>query len=115
MTMKRTLLAVLSAAAALLLLPSALAQATPEQDDALFDVMRDVGIALYSRAPVQAMGACAELYSGTDPDVLVGWILDGNQDWNVEQARAFVVAAVGIYCPDLLLAAGPVQGQLRRI
>lgn len=111
--MKRTPLAPLLAAA-LLALPSAPANATPQQEDALFDTMNDVGISLYTRAVDHAAQVCAQVWSGDHPDVVVSRVLEGNSDWSLYQARVFVAASIGIYCPPTAVPSHA-QDALRKI
>lgn len=96
--MKRTLLAATGLAALALALPST-ANATPEQDELLFDVMVNNGVYLYPNAVRAANAVCAAAWSGADLDDVTAEIYHGNYDWNWDQSELFVGAAILIYCP----------------
>lgn len=85
------------AVAALMLAPQA--NATPEQDQLLFDAMSQAGVGLYPAAVPAAYEVCAQVWSGIDPDYVVSEVLGGNSGWSLDQARAFVALAIVIYCP----------------
>ena len=87
------------AAAALALLTAPSSHATPDQDDALYDAMRHVGVALNYRAVPAAYSVCAEAWSGTDPDYIAWEILDTNPTWGLDRAQTFVAVSIMIYCP----------------
>jgi hypothetical protein len=76
------------------------AEASPQQDQLLYDVMAEHGIVLYPQAYSQARRACGVMWGGYGtPDEVVDVFLDGNPTWTYDQARALVGAAIAIYCP----------------
>jgi hypothetical protein len=76
------------------------ANASPEQDQLLYDVMAEHGIVLYPPAYSQARRACGVMWGGYGtPDEVVDAFLTANPDWTYDQARALVGAAIAIYCP----------------
>lgn len=95
----RVLLAAMAFGAAVVSGPTAVANATPEQDQLLYDVMYQQGIVLYPQAYSQARRACGVMWGGYGtPDEVVDVFLDANPSWTYDQARAMVAAAITIYC-----------------
>jgi hypothetical protein len=94
------LLAAVALGAAVVSGPVAVANATPEQDQLLYDVMYQNGIVLYPQAYSQAQRACGVMWGGYGtPDEVVDAFLSMNPGWTYDQARVFAAAAVAIYCP----------------
>lgn len=91
-----------TAAAALVLSPQA--NATPDQDRKLHDIMAAVGIELYPAGYTQAYQVCSEVWSGRHPEYVASMMASGNPDWYFEQAETYVAAAITIYCPPEQLA-----------
>lgn len=86
------------AGVALMLAPQA--NATPEQDQLLYDGMAQAGVVLFPAAYSQARRACGVMWSdaGT-PDQVVDVFYRANPGWTYDQAQTFVALAIVIYCP----------------
>jgi hypothetical protein len=96
----RALLAAVAVGAAVVTGPVTKANATPQQDQLLYDVMYQQGIVLYPQAYSQARRACGVMWGGYGtPDEVVDAFMFGNPSWTYDQARTLVAAAVAIYCP----------------
>lgn len=96
----RVLLAAMAFGAAVVSGPVAVAHASPEQDQRLYDIMYQYGIVLYPQAYSQARRACGVMWGGYGtPDETVDAFLAGNPDWTYEQAVAMVAASIAVYCP----------------
>jgi hypothetical protein len=96
----RVLLAAVALGAAVVSGPTAVANATPAQDQLLYDVMYQNGIVLYPQAYGQAQRACGVMWGGYGtPDAVVDAFLSMNPGWTYDQARVLVAAAIAIYCP----------------
>lgn len=75
------------------------ADATPTQDAALFEAMRQFGIELNARAVPAAYQVCAEATSGTTAKAVEQAIGEGNPSWTLKQIDAFILASLEVYCP----------------
>lgn len=93
-----------SATAAVVLALSPQANATPEQDQQLHDIMASVGIELYPNGYRQAYAVCSEVWGGRHPEYVASLVASGNPSWYFEQAETYVAAAIAIYCPPDQLA-----------
>ena len=91
----------MSALIPLALLAAPSSHATPEQDDALYDAMRRAGVALNYRAVPAAYAVCAEVWSGTDPDLVALDIWDSNPAWGMDRSQMFVAVSIAVYCPPM--------------
>lgn len=81
------------------------ANASPQQDQMLYDVMYQQGIVLYPQAYAQARKLCGVMWGGYGtPDEAVDVVSDANPQWDYSQAQLFVGAAITIYCPPPTMA-----------
>lgn len=94
--MKFTLLA--TGLAALTLLLSPVANATPEQDETFFDTLYGLNIEPGPNAVAAAHMTCSYLELGYSPSALAYELWLSN-DLDPQGARNFIDAAAAIYCP----------------
>ena len=80
------------------------ANATPDQDQQLYNYMLGQGIELWPVAYSQAYQVCSEVWSGRHPEYVAAMWAARNPSWYFEQAEAFVAASIAIYCPPEQLA-----------
>jgi hypothetical protein len=90
----------LGALAAAAVLHSPTADATPEQDNALWEAQEQAGIPTAYNDPQIAGNVCARVWLGEDPNTTVSWLYAANGGvLTYEQSQVFVGLAIAIYCP----------------
>lgn len=75
------------------------ANATPAQDQQLYNAMASAGISITSRAIPAAYEVCSQVWAGIHPEYVAAEVASANPQWYFEQAEQFVRAAILVYCP----------------
>lgn len=98
--MGRRILLALAAAPLAALVFSAPAQATPEQDQQYFTLLREMGLEPDVNAVQSAYAVCQQVWSGVDPYSVAEQVYQANPI-NWEDAKNAVAASIIVYCPPV--------------